>query len=385
MGNARSRRARRCTATEEVVPDVIVVSDAEEKSSSEQSTTSDNDERMKNIPSPPSSSSDGGGGGMEDEYGEMTNDGHTYVHPKPYILESGEVLHNAQVRYMTYGTLNTTRDNVLVVCHALSGNASLHSWWGDLLGDGLAFDTQQYFVVCCNILGSCYGSTGPNSIIPGTTNKKYGASFPDVTVRDNVRLQLHMLQDDLKIHSVKCVIGGSFGGMQVVEYSVQAGTTNGPFTTLNHHGHTVPFIRSVLPIACGATHNAWQIAMSEVQRQAIYADSKWNNGQPSMDDLPLKGLSVARQIAMVSYRTAHGYESKFARRLKDDKAQYGSKAKWQVKSYLEYQGKKILDKIRSRNVRENDGTNGFTRRWTESWWSTNGTLQRFHTCINIGY
>jgi Homoserine acetyltransferase len=103
-------------------------------------------------------------GGMDDEYGEMTADGNTYVHPVPFVLENGDEIQDVQLRYMTYGTLNEKKDNVLVVCHALTGNASLHSWWGDLLGPGLAFDTEKYFIVCSNILGSCYGSTGPASL-----------------------------------------------------------------------------------------------------------------------------------------------------------------------------------------------------------------------------
>ena len=161
---------------------------------------------------------------MEDEYGEMTSDGNTYVESN-FVLENGTVLEEAQLRYQTYGQLNeTTRDNVLVVCHALTGNASLHSWWGSLLGDGLAFDTSKYYIVCCNILGSCYGSTSPQSPQPSSNNNKpYGKDFPDVSVQDTVRLQLRLLQHELKVSSVKCVIGGSFGGMQAVEFAVQAG------------------------------------------------------------------------------------------------------------------------------------------------------------------
>mmetsp|Transcript_3831 Transcript_3831/g.5535 ORF Transcript_3831/g.5535 Transcript_3831/m.5535 type:complete len:483 (-) Transcript_3831:240-1688(-) len=286
--------------------------------------------------------------GMDDEYGEMTADGHTYVHPTDFELESGEKLPNAQIRYMTYGTLNEKRDNVLVVCHALTGNASLHSWWGDMLGPGLAFDTDKYFVVCSNILGSCYGSTGAASHKPSSDGKEgelYGIDFPDISVQDTVRLQLHMLRNDLKVNSVKCVIGGSFGGMQALEYAVQAGSIKSPFAVDDADGRAAPLVRSVMPIACGAKHTAWQIAISEVQRQAIYADPKWNDGKPSMDDPPLAGLSVARQIGMVSYRTPQGYDSKFGRKMRDDTAPYGAKATWQVKSYLEYQGFKFLSRF----------------------------------------
>eukprot|EP00563_Minutocellus_polymorphus_P004977 CAMPEP_0181027332 /NCGR_PEP_ID=MMETSP1070-20121207/4110_1 /TAXON_ID=265543 /ORGANISM="Minutocellus polymorphus, Strain NH13" /LENGTH=531 /DNA_ID=CAMNT_0023104571 /DNA_START=87 /DNA_END=1682 /DNA_ORIENTATION=+ len=298
---------------------------------------------------------------MDDEYGEMTTEGHTFTYPEPFKLESGEVLPRAEVRYMTYGTLNEARDNVLVICHALTGNASLHSWWGDLLGPGQTFDTSRYFVVCANILGSCYGSTGPASPLMEAagddenasvgdddyvSKEVYSVDFPDVSVQDTVRLQLHMLQDELKISSVKCVIGGSFGGMQAVEYAAQAGSIKSPFAVDDDEGRAVPFVRSVVPIACGARHTAWQIAISEVQRQAIYADPKWNQGNPSWDDLPWAGLSVARQIGMVSYRTAKGYDKKFGRDLKEEVTPpYGSDARWEVKGYLEYQGYKFLSRF----------------------------------------
>lgn len=164
---------------------------------------------------------------MNDEYGTMDSNGQTYV-KENFALENGVILPQAQLRYQTYGTLNDRRDNVLVVCHALTGNASLHTWWGELLGDGRAFDTSQYLVVCCNILGSCYGSTNPRSINP-ETGLVYGKDFPDVSVIDSVRLQLLLLQEELGIHSIKSVIGGSFGGMQAIEYAVQGGSQDADF------------------------------------------------------------------------------------------------------------------------------------------------------------
>eukprot|EP00571_Detonula_confervacea_P009399 CAMPEP_0172327640 /NCGR_PEP_ID=MMETSP1058-20130122/59934_1 /TAXON_ID=83371 /ORGANISM="Detonula confervacea, Strain CCMP 353" /LENGTH=530 /DNA_ID=CAMNT_0013044721 /DNA_START=642 /DNA_END=2234 /DNA_ORIENTATION=+ len=353
---------------------------------------------------------------MDDEYGAMNSAGETFTYPSPYHLETygtfghigniatcelpRAVLDPAFINYKTYGTLNAKRDNVLVICHALTGNASLEAWWGDLLGPGNAFDTDQYFIVCCNILGSCYGSVGPSSPRPGyddeneNTKQKdgnkiprnksnqaiYGMDFPDVSVRDTVRLQLLLLKHKLKISSIKCVIGGSFGGMQAMEYCVMAGATRpggnngtgaqqhggvgsnnnngnggknngaiaygiGEFVT-KRNGRIEPFVRSAVPIACGAAHTAWQIAISETQRQAIYADPKWNNGRYDPHDPPNAGLSVARQVAMVSYRTPLGYAKKFGRALTDESGpSYGSKAPWQVKSYLEYQGKKFLERF----------------------------------------
>jgi homoserine O-acetyltransferase len=164
---------------------------------------------------------------MQDEYGEMTADGDTFAETD-FQLENGVVLPVAQLRYQTYGQLNSDKSNVLVICHALTGNASLHSWWGDLLGDGKAFDTSKYFVVCCNILGSCYGSTSPQSINPAT-GRPYSKDFPDISVQDTVKLQLMLLQKELKVESIRSVIGGSFGGMQAVEFAVQGGKAGGSF------------------------------------------------------------------------------------------------------------------------------------------------------------
>jgi len=289
---------------------------------------------------------------MQDEYGEMDSDGHTFVQTD-FLLENGKLLPQAQLRYQTYGELNPeTRDNVLVVCHALTGNASLHSWWGDLLGDGNAFDTSKYFVVCCNILGSCYGSTCPQSIDPRTA-QPYGKDFPDVSVQDTVKLQLMLLQKELGIKSVASVIGGSFGGMQAVEFAVQAGSpAYGSFFSADGS----PFVKSVIPIACGMQHTAWQIAVSEVQRQAIYADPAWMKSSNPID--ATSGLQVARQIGMVSYRTPQGYQGKFGREIQQpahtdesnsshpsSPALYGSNAMWKAKSYLQYQGQKFLSRF----------------------------------------
>lgn len=278
---------------------------------------------------------------MDDEYGEMTSEGEEYQFPGNFELESGGKLAKATLRYQTYGTLDSDRKNALVVCHALTGNASLHGWWGDLLGPKKPFDTSKYFVVCANILGSCYGSTSPRSLDPAT-QKPYGTDFPDVSVKDTVRLQLNMLKDHLGLNSVKCVIGGSFGGMQALEFAAQAGTSLNNFNVNAEE----PFVKSVIPIGCGASHTAWQIGISETQRQAIYADPKWNNGKPDWDDLPLQGLAVARQIGMISYRTHSGYQTKFGRTLKlPVTPPYGSAAQWNVKSYLEYQGQKFLTRF----------------------------------------
>lgn len=277
---------------------------------------------------------------MKDEYGDLTAEGVIFKQ-KNYQLENGTVLPEARLCYQTYGTLNEeTRDNVIVVCHALTGNASLHSWWGDLLGDGKAFDTSKYLVVCCNVLGSCYGSTSPQSKNIAT-GKRYGIDFPDISVQDSARIQLIMLQNHLKINSIKSVIGGSFGGMQAVEFAVQGGIVGGDFVSQDGS----PFVKSAIPIACGAQHTAWQIAVSEVQRQAIYADPNWETKPRKATT----GLAVARQMGMVSYRTPQGYHKKFGRELQNSgektAAAYGSNVEFKAQSYLHYQGEKFLSRF----------------------------------------
>lgn len=328
-----------------------------------------------------------GAAAMDDEYGTMSSAGLTYVRPNYRLELHGTFGHRGHIstsrlprgsldpavlNYNTYGTLNALRDNVLVVCHALTGNADLAGWWGGLLGPGRAFDTDRYFVVCCNILGSCYGSTGPSSPQPGHRGDAevrpiYGVDFPDVSVRDTVRLQLLLLRDELRINSVKCVIGGSFGGMQAVEYCVMAGSSRprdpagdgsggppappppygvGEFVARDAAGRLAPFVRAAVPIACGAAHTAWQIGISEAQRQAVYADPAWRGGDIDPRDPPRRGLAVARQLAMVTYRSPLGYHRKFGRGLTDESGPgYGSRAPWRVKSYLEYQGRKFLDRF----------------------------------------
>ena len=259
--------------------------------------------------------------GMEDEYGEMDSSGETYIQSE-FKLESGITLKNAQVRYNVFGELNAAKDNVIVVCHALTGNSSLDEWWAPLLGPDLPFDTSKYAVVCANVLGSCYGSSGPQSINPDT-GKAYGNDFPDVTIRDTVALHMQMVKNQLGAKKITAVIGGSMGGMQALEWAIQG----------------EDFINGAMVIGCGPEHTAWQLAISEVQRQAIYADPNWNNGNLDPKNPPEAGLAVARQMAMISYRTNSAYDRKFGRDV-DDKS-----GKFQVRRYLEYQGIKFLSRF----------------------------------------
>eukprot|EP00941_MAST-03F_sp_MAST-3F-sp1_P005732 g5732.t1 len=261
---------------------------------------------------------------LKDEYGVMDDSGDTFV-AKNFALDSGEVLEEARVRYKTWGTLNEEKDNVLVVCHALTGNADVSSWWGDFLGHGKPFDLDKYFVVCANMLGSCYGSSGPKDVNP-STGKPFGLTFPRTTVRDSVRLHSQMVREGLGAKRVACAIGGSLGGMQVLEWMLLGSD----------------FVKAGIPMACGAHHHAWQIAISEAQRQAIYADPLWENGQYDLENPPHSGLSVARQIAMISYRTHSAYETKFGRELQPDSV---NEQTFAVEGYLRHQGKKFLPRF----------------------------------------
>lgn len=257
---------------------------------------------------------------MKDDYGNLDSCGETYI-AQNFELECGQILKEAHARYNTYGELNSSKSNCIVVCHALSGNSRLDQWWGSMLGPGRVFDTEKYFIICANLLGSCYGSTGPSSINPHT-QAPYGRNFPKITIRDSVRLHIKLLRDYLQIHSVYSVIGGSLGGMQALEWTLLA----------------KDLVKSAVVIGCGAQHSAWQIGFSELQRKAIFMDQRWNDGNINFSDPPLSGLSLARQIAMMSYRTAESYATKFGRN-------HDNSGNWQVQNYLSYQGKKFLDRF----------------------------------------
>lgn len=250
------------------------------------------------------------------------------------LRHSGTILRNVQVRYRAYGELNRERNNAVVVCHALTGNASVDSWWKEIFGPEKLLDPTRNFIICANVLGSCYGTSGPLTANP-ETGKPYGASFPDTTVRDSVRIHIKLLKEELRVRQVACVIGGSMGGMQTLEW----GAIGGP-----------DFVRSIVPICCGTHHHAWQIGISETQRQAIYADPNWNGGNYRKGHEPLRGLSVARQIAMFSYRSHRAYESKFGRRRvtrenHDDMDENGQREHYDVENYLRYQGEKFLTRF----------------------------------------
>ncbi|VVT43684.1 uncharacterized protein SAPINGB_P000098 [Magnusiomyces paraingens] len=214
-------------------------------------------------------------------------------------LECGDVLHNVPVAYKTWGELNAARDNVMVICHALTGSSDVSDWWGPLLGPGRAFDPTKFFIICLNSLGSPYGSASPCTLNPDT-GEYYGPEFPLVTVRDDVRIH-RLILDDLGITSIAAVIGGSMGGMLVLEYAYY-----GP-----------EYVRLIVPLATSPSHSAWGISWGETQRQSIYSDPKYNEGYYSFDDPPIVGLGAARMAAMLTYRSRNSFETKFGRKVPD--------------------------------------------------------------------
>ncbi|MEW4468781.1 homoserine O-acetyltransferase [Parasphingorhabdus sp. JC815] len=256
----------------------------------------------------------------------------------PLPLESGGELTPVEIAYETYGTLNADASNAVLVCHALTGDqyvASTHpatgkdGWWTRMVGPGKPVDTDRYFVICANVIGSCMGSSGPATINPAN-NKPWGMDFPMLTIADMVRAQA-LLLDYLDIVRLHAVIGGSMGGMQAISW-----------TTLYPDR-----VKSAVIIASAARHSAQNIAFHEVGRQAIMADARWRGGAYyADDDPPSSGLAVARMAAHITYLSEAGLTEKFGRRLQDrDSKTFGFDADFQVESYLRYQGITFVDRF----------------------------------------
>jgi homoserine O-acetyltransferase len=217
-------------------------------------------------------------------------------------LESGVVLNNVAVAYKTYGTLSPSGDNAMVICHALTGSADVGDWWGPLLGGpGKAFDMSRFFVVCMNSLGSPYGSASPVNAREGDASLgRYGPEFPLTTVRDDVAV-FKLVLDDLGVKQIAAVIGGSMGGMLVLEFA--------------YFGKD--YVRTIIPIATSARYSAWGISWGEAQRQSIYSDPKYDDGYYSFEDPPSTGLGAARMSALLTYRSRDSFESRFGRNTPD--------------------------------------------------------------------
>ncbi|CCH58324.1 hypothetical protein TBLA_0A05310 [Henningerozyma blattae CBS 6284] len=232
---------------------------------------------------------------QENPFAKLVNN-QTIVEVSELKLESGITIHNFPIAYKTWGKLNSTKDNVLIVCHALTGSADVADWWGPLLGSNLAFDPSRFFVICLNSMGSPYGSFSPLTI-NAQTGLPWGPEFPLCTVRDDTRAHRIVL-DYLGVTSVAAVIGGSMGGMLALEWATTFGKD---------------YIHNLVALATSARHSAWCISWSEAQRQSIYSDPKYCDGYYELDDPPVAGLSAARMAALLTYRSRNSFEKKFSR------------------------------------------------------------------------
>lgn len=253
-------------------------------------------------------------------------------------LDSGRTLAPLDVAYRTYGTLDADASNAVLVCHALTGDqhaANAHpvtgkpGWWARAIGPGSIIDTDRHFVICANVLGSCLGSTGPASIDPAT-GEPYGLDFPVVTIRDMVRAQA-LLVESFGVKRLFAVIGGSMGGMQVLQWAALYPER----------------VFAAMPIATAARHSAQNIAFHEVGRQAVMADPEWRGGRYwAHDTVPRKGLGVARMAAHVTYLSQEALARKFGRDLQDrDALTFGFDADFQVESYLRHQGVTFVERF----------------------------------------
>ena len=250
-----------------------------------------------------------------------------------FELDCGKTIKNFPLAYETYGTLNKKKNNAILAFHALTGDqfctninpiTKREGWWITAVGPNKAIDTNKYFVICANVLGGCMGTYGPTEI-NSETNRLFGTTFPVITIRDMVRAQKYLI-DHLGIKKLLAVIGGSMGGMQVLQ-----------FTSLYPE-----LAYSAVPIACSASHSAQNIALNELGRQAIMADPNWKKENVSPD----KGLAVARMAAHITYLSKKGLEEKFGRKLQDKGSlKFSFDADFQIESYLRYQGANFVDRF----------------------------------------
>ena len=257
---------------------------------------------------------------------------------KPLTLDCGKVINEFPIAYETYGTLNEKKDNGILIFHALTGDQFIagknpitnkDGWWSYAVGSGKSIDTDKYFLICANVIGGCMGSFGPSHIDP-ETNNPYGTNFPVITINDMVNAQVNLL-DHFGIDKLFSVIGGSMGGMQVLQF-----VSNFPDKA-----------KTAIPIACTSSHSAQNIAFNELGRQSIMADPNWINGDYQKENKnPSNGLSVARMAAHITYLSKKGLENKFGRKLQErDDLKFGFDADFQIESYLRYQGSVFVDRF----------------------------------------
>ncbi|MUH03742.1 homoserine O-acetyltransferase MetX [Commensalibacter melissae] len=255
------------------------------------------------------------------------------------VLENGQKLNHLEIAYQTYGKLSSAKDNAILICHALTGDqyvtginpiSKKPGWWSRMVGPGLPIDTDKYFIICSNVLGSCMGTTGPRSI--RTDHQKigyWGIDFPAITIRDMVNAQ-KLLIDHFKIDQLFAVIGGSMGGMQALQWAVSYPDQ----------------VYAAIPIATSSFHSAQNIAFNEVGRQAIFSDPDWQNGDYwRYGVIPSRGLAVARMMAHITYLSEDALNRKFGRRLQETMIDSSSPIfgeMFQVESYLHYQGSNFV-------------------------------------------
>ncbi len=246
----------------------------------------------------------------------VSPDTHYFEVPGRVCLESGSCLDEVVIAYRTWGNPRNANKSAVLVCHALTGSADVDAWWPGMIGPGKVFDPDRDYIICSNILGGCYGTTGPASLRPGS-RERYRAAFPQVSVRDMVNVQ-RLLLDYLGVERLSLVTGPSLGGMQALEWALMYPDR----------------VQGIVPIGVGGRHSAWCVAMSEAQRAAIYADANWRDGEYDDAAPPEKGLAAARMMAIVGYRSWQGFERRFGRQRRDN-------GELEVQSYLRYQGEKI--------------------------------------------
>ena len=258
--------------------------------------------------------------------------------PGEMLLECGARLGPITIAYETSGTLNSQKITAVLILHALSGDSHVAGhygykdekpgWWDSMVGPGKGIDTDKYFVICSNIIGSCMGSTGPNTLNPKTA-EPYGLEFPVVTIGDMVRAQKSLL-DALGIEKLLSVVGGSVGGMQVLEWCVRY----------------PEIVVSAFPLATTTKHSALAIAFNEIARQAIMTDPNWNGGDYYSGSRPETGLAVARMIGHVTYLSDQSMRLKFGRRLQNkNDFSFNFDPEFQVESYLRHQGRRFVERF----------------------------------------
>lgn len=238
-----------------------------------------------------------------------------FYYADTFKLESGKTLPGFQLHYTTFGKLNETQDNVIWVCHALTANSNFLDWWEGLFGKGRLYDPDKYFIICANMLGSCYGSTGPLSVNP-ETKKPFYHDFPQLNNRDMVRA-FDLLRQDLGITQIHTVIGGSLGGQHALEWAIMQPDR----------------IRHMIQLCSNAQHSPWGVAFNESQRMAIVQDPTWLKDEP---EAGLRGMATARSIALLSYRHYRTYQ-KTQSETSNDKVD-----RYKASSYQQYQGEKLV-------------------------------------------